>query len=223
MSEMDTGRALGLSLKRRAHHVDPRPNLEGLLARLDRRVTRHRRVLAVGLVAFLAVGGLVGYEVGTSSVETTTAIVALNDGVPDPESREPAIEPENAPLAILAINQAFHDAFDGVNSEAVGLAAVQSGPQLAALRHQARALTLSRGITPAELDSITIEVLDTSFVDRTHAVVHFTLTIPGRGPLLVDQVGYAVVDGGRWKVALRTVCDLLSLSGLGRPCPPDTR
>jgi len=129
----------------------------------------------------------------------------------------------NADTAIVAINQSFHDGFDGAAPDAVRQAAVQSGSRLEALRREALATAEGRGITSAELTGITIEVLDTSFVDRTHAVVHFTLTIPGRGPVLVDQVGYAVVDDGRWKVSLRTACDLLSLSGLGRPCPPTDR
>ena len=63
-------------------------------------------------------------------------------------------------------------------------------------------------------------MLDTAFIDASHAVVHFTLTIPGHGPILADRVGYAVLTDGRWKVALRTACDLLSLDGLGRTCPP---
>jgi hypothetical protein len=63
-------------------------------------------------------------------------------------------------------------------------------------------------------------VRTTSFIDETHAIVQFTLTVPGHGPILTDRVGYAVLDGGRWKVALRTVCDLLSLGGLGTQGPP---
>jgi hypothetical protein len=63
-------------------------------------------------------------------------------------------------------------------------------------------------------------VLGTSFIDETHAIVRFTLTVPGHGAILTDRVGYAVIDGGRWKVALRTVCDLLSLGGLSGQCPP---
>ena len=77
-----------------------------------------------------------------------------------------------------------------------------------------------RGYTDEELSGKTIAVLNTHFVDPTHAVVHFTLSIPGRGAVLVDQAGYAVREDGRWKVALRTACDILSLSGLSQQCPP---
>jgi hypothetical protein len=220
MSDIETADALTASLHRRAQRVDPRPNLEMLLGRLDRRVTRHRRVLAGGLVAVLAVGGVVGYAIGSSSVPETTAVVALNDGVPDPAANAPAIEPENVGAAVIAINQAFHDAFDAATPAAARLAATQNGAQLEALRREALASARRFGLSAEELAGVTIEVAEPSFVDRTHAVVRFTLTVPGRGPVLVDQVGYAVVDAGRWKVSLRTACDLLSLSGLGRPCPP---
>lgn len=220
MSDADTGNALARSLQRRTQRVDPRPSLETLLGRLDRRMTKQRRLLAAALVVFLAVGAVVGYAVGESSAPRTTAVVALNDGVPDPSAGIPAIEPENAPAAIAEIDQAFHDAFDGGTPVALRWAAVQSGSKLEGLRRAARATAESLGFTAAELDSILIETRDTSFVDRTHAVVRFTMSIPDRGPVLVDQVGYAVVDNGRWRVSLRTACDLLSLSGLGRPCPP---
>jgi hypothetical protein len=63
-------------------------------------------------------------------------------------------------------------------------------------------------------------VLATRFIDSTHAIVQFSLTISGHGEVLKDRVGYAVLVNGRWKVALRMECDLLSLNGLGVQCPP---
>ena len=77
------------------------------------------------------------------------------------------------------------------------------------------------GYTAEQLAGTTISLRDIAFIDETHAVVHFTLAIPGHGTILVDRVGYAVHTDGRWKVALRTACDLLSLDGLGRTCPPE--
>jgi hypothetical protein len=49
--------------------------------------------------------------------------------------------------------------------------------------------------------------------------VTFTLTIPDHGAVITDRVGYAVFEDGRWKVALRTACDLVSLSGPSEQCP----
>ena len=99
-------------------------------------------------------------------------------------------------------------------------AATQGGEHLRALVDEAKSRAQQFGYTAEQLAGTTISVRDTAFIDESHAVVHFTMSIPGHGPILADRVGYAVHTGGRWKVALRTVCDLLSLDGLGRTCPP---
>ena len=97
---------------------------------------------------------------------------------------------------------------------------MQDAAALRQLRRDSLAFAESHGLTTAQIAGATITVLDVNFIDETHAAVNFTLTIPGRGDVIVDKVGYAVVDSGRWKVALRTSCDLLSLDGLIGPCPP---
>jgi hypothetical protein len=196
--------------------------MEQLLLQLERRATRQRHLLLGSLVAVLALGGIAGYLAGHSNAPTEHAVVALNEGVPADPPVNSAIEPENVDGAIAAITQAFHDAYDGGSPDAVRRAAVQHGRAIEVLRRDTLASAEARGYTAEQLAGTTIAVLDTSFVDETHAVVHFTLAIPGHGPVLVDQVGYAVVDETRWKVSLRTECDLLSLSGLGRTCPPAT-
>ena len=58
------------------------------------------------------------------------------------------------------------------------------------------------------------------FIDDTHAVVRFDLSIPDHGNVLADRAGYAVFVDGSWKVALRTVCDIVSLDGTTQTCPP---
>jgi len=47
------------------------------------------------------------------------------------------------------------------------------------------------------------------------AKVVYTLKIQGFS--LANQTGYAVLQGGKWKVADSTVCGLLSLDGIGAP------
>lgn len=220
MREVDLQGALARSLHRRVRRIGPRPNLEALLARLEDRAARQRRLLIVGLVVVLVIGSVVGYAIGAGNTRTETAIVALNDGAPDAPPGDERIEPDDVDAAVAAITRAFHDAYDGVTPGPTRRAAMQGGPELEGLRRDALASAQLRGFTAEQLAGTTIEILGTTFVDRTHAVVHFTLTLPGIGPVLVDQVGYAVIDGARWKVSLRTACDLLSLSGLGQPCPP---
>jgi hypothetical protein len=218
----DVEGALARSLQRRVRRIGPRPNLEALLARLEARTTRQRRLVLAALVAVLMLGGIVGYAIGAGNTRTETAIVALNDGVPDAPSGDPRIEPDDVDTATAAITQAFRAAYDGGTPDATRRDAVQGGSELEDLRRDALASAAFRGFTTEQLAATTIEILGTTFVDRTHAVVHFTMSIPGHGPVLVDQVGYAVIDGGHWKVSLRTACDLLSLSGLGQQCPPRT-
>ena len=132
----------------------------------------------------------------------------------------PQIEPADVDGARLAIEAAFHDAFGGGVPDALRDAATQDGEHLGALVEQAKALAVKLGYTPAQLAGTTISLRDVAFIDESHAVVHFTLSIPEHGTIHADRVGYAVHTGGRWKVALRTECDLLSLGGLGRTCPP---
>jgi hypothetical protein len=216
----DIGRSLSQSLGRRLQRVTPRPDLEQLLGRLDRRSSRQRNLLLSLLVAATAIAAVFAYTTLTSDSSSETAIVVPNDGVPDSAPSRIAIEPENVAAAQLAIGEAFHDAFDGATPAGTRRAATQRGGEIEDLRRQAIAIGVQHGYSEAQLAGTTITVLDVKFVDATHAAVHFTLTIPDHGAVLVDQVGYAVFDGGRWQVALRTACDLLSLSGLSQPCPP---
>ena len=192
-----------------------------LSSSLERRSARDRRRLLGALVVVLAVSGGIGYAVGASHDRSNTAaIVALDDGAPAAQPSDPVIEPKNVDEAVAEITRAFHDAFDGGVSDEARRAATQGGALVDDLRREALTIAQSRGITTEELAGISIEVLGTTFVDRTHGVVHFTMTVPGRGAVLADQIGYAVFDGGRWRVSLRTTCDLLSLGGLGAQCPP---
>lgn len=220
MNDSELASGLARSLERRVERVSPRPNMEELLSKLERRASRQRRLLLGGLAAALALAGVVGFVAVRSDTPTESGVVVINEGVPGAEPAGPAIEPENVDAAVAAITQAFHDAFDGGTPDGVRRAAVQGGPLLETLRQETLASAEDRGFTREELAGISIEVLGTTFVDRTHAVVHFTLSIPDHGPVLVDQVAYGVFDSGRWQVSLRTACDLLSLSGLGRDCPP---
>ena len=97
---------------------------------------------------------------------------------------------------------------------------MQDGAALRQLRRSVDAFAKEHGYTSAQLAGTTITILDTNFIDETHAAVRFTIAVPERGNVIVDRVGYAVVDSHHWKVALRTACDLLSLDGLIGPCPP---
>jgi hypothetical protein len=207
MNDDELGRYVGQSIERRVGSVTPRVDLEELLVRTQRRLSHQRRVLVAAVVAVLVIGGLAGYVVGHAGDDDRAAVnAALDDGAPRFASPAPAFEPANVAAANAAIGQAFHSAFDGGVDPRQKAKAIQNGASIESLTQSARQNTIS--------------VLATRFIDSTHAIVQFSLTIPGHGEVLKDRVGYAVLVNGRWKVALRTECDLLSLNGLGVQCPP---
>jgi hypothetical protein len=222
VNDDDLTRSLKESAGHRVWNLDPRPNVDELMTRLDRRSSRQRSILLTSVVVVLVLGGFAGYLVGHSTDEGTTpsAVVALDDGVPASPAASGHYVPENIETARNEIASAFHEAFDGSVTEHVRADAIQDGQALQPLTKETQLLAQRFGYTPEQLAGTTTSVLDTSFIDDTHAVVHFTIAVPGHGEILADRVGYAVLTNGRWQVALRTACDLLSLSGLGRQCPP---
>ena len=58
---------------------------------------------------------------------------------------------------------------------------------------------------------------DIVFLDAERATLVYTLSFDGRMAPQTD-VGYAVVDDGRWKVSRETVCALILRAGV--TCPP---
>ena len=120
----------------------------------------------------------------------------------------------------MEVLKAYQEAYTGGVTDAVRDAAVQRGSELSELRQDIIAIARATGYTAEQFAGTTVSVRDITFIDDTHAAVRFTLSVPGHGDVLVDRTGFAVVDGGRWKVALRTACDVLSLNGVQRPCPP---
>jgi hypothetical protein len=215
---------LSAALGRSVAGIAPRPDAGALLVRVERRASRQRSWLLAAVVAMLVVGGIGGYLVGRDGRDgapTRTAVAAPGDGTPPATAADSAlVEPVDPVAARVAIVQAFQDAFDGTSSNAAKATAVQDGDRLEQLRRDVFAYAQRFGYTPEQLAGTTISVLDVSFIDETHAAVRFTLSVPGRGEVIVDKVGYAVLDGRRWKVALRTACDLISLDGVIGRCPP---
>jgi hypothetical protein len=222
VSDEEIASALGRSIARRVRTVDPRPDADELLSRIDARTHRNRGFIAAAICATLLIGGLAGYAIGRSNDRGngTPSIAALDDGVAPPTPSSIPYEPADIETAKTAIAAAFHAAYDGPVTESQRGDALQDGALIAGLRNESKARAEQFGYTAEQLAGTSIEILDTAFIDETHAVTHFTLSIPGHGQVLTDRVGYAVFIDGRWKVALRTSCDILSLNGLGRQCPP---
>lgn len=219
MSDDRVEQTLRRSIERRVRRVDPRPDGEDLLARLERRHARRTRRVLVGGAVLVVVAAALGFLAGDRGSGPRTSAVAVADGLPE-DIRRSTAAPRDVDAAITAIIEAYHEAYDGGTPPAARAAAVQDGPALAPLQALARQFALDHGYTSAQLAGTTVAVSDVTFLDRSHALVHFTLTIPDRGSVFKDRIGYAVFDDGRWRVALRTACDVLSLNGLGQACPP---
>jgi hypothetical protein len=198
----------------------PRTDPEALLASIERRHARQRRAVfaVVGLLLVGAVGA--GFFVGRDTVDGRGPSIAVEDGTPGAAAADVAVEPANVERARAAVIQAFHDAYTGSTSQALKDQAIQNGAQLAPLVSRARSYAQRLGVTSEQLAGTSIDVSGVVFIDDTHAAVRFTLSVPPRGPIMVDRIGYAVFIDGRWRVSLRTACDILSLTGLGERCPP---
>jgi hypothetical protein len=222
MSDIELASSIARSVEHRVGALSPRPDVEDLLARMGRRASRQRRSFVAGLVVALVAAGFAGYLIGTANEDSGTGAVvaAQSDGLPSPEASSLALEPADAEAARAAITQAFHDALTGSTPDSTRSAAIQDGESLQALRGEVVMYAQRYGYTSEQLAGTSITVLGIAFIDEQHAAVRFTVSVPDHGDVLVDRVGYAFFDRGRWKVALRTACDLLSLNGLHRQCPP---
>jgi hypothetical protein len=219
MNDEQLTRSLDRGVEDRLAGARLRPDVDDLFRRSERRASRERRLRSGLLVVFLAVGGLAGYAIGRDDAGTDTVAVA-SDAAFDREPQPAALTPADLGVARAGVTSAFETAYTGSVPEPQRTAAIQDGASLEPRRRQVVAVALAHGYTTEQFAASTIDVLDVQFIDEDHAVVRFTLTVPGHGDVLVDRVGYAVREDGAWRVALRTACDLLSLGGAAGPCPP---
>jgi hypothetical protein len=217
-----TGEALRRSLHTQVRQLTPRADPEAVFARIERRAARHRRLLLCALVVGVLGASGAGFLWGRSQTDQRTAApIAAQDGTPPAaRSAESALEPADLESARAGVIEAFRDAYTGGTPQTVRNDAIQRGAELEPLSRRASARAELFGYTADQLAGTSIDVTDIRFIDATHAVVRFTLSIPGHGVTIADGVGYAVFSDGRWKVSLRTACDLLSVAGLGTTCPP---
>lgn len=124
----------------------------------------------------------------------------------------PGEAPANPDVATVEVVAAFVQAFTGGQADPdAALAAVQDGPALRPAVEQARrnfpeAVTTSRPT-----------VGEVVFLEPTTAAVTFALSYRG-GINFGDQIGYAVLVDGRWRVARETYCTVMSWAGAD--CPP---
>jgi hypothetical protein len=142
---------------------------------------------------------------GPASPEPLPATTAPT--LPQPSGEEPA-DPEAARAAII---EAYTTATDGSLTVAERRAHIEDSDELGPY--------LDRAAAPYR-DAVryqTVTLGDIVFLDAERATLVYTLSFAGRLPPQTD-VGYAVLDEGRWKVSRETVCALIMRAGV--TCPP---
>ena len=76
-------------------------------------------------------------------------------------------------------------------SDEAKVSSIQLGQELAPLLHRSAEIARRFGYTDDQLAGNVVTVSDPSFIDATHAIVKFSLTIPDHGTVVRDRVGYA--------------------------------
>lgn len=165
---------------------------------------------SVGVVCFPTQGEDPAPDPGPPGEEPATPLPlppTTAPTLPPPSGEEPA-DPEAARAAII---EAYTKATDGSLTVAERRAHIEDSDELGPY--------LDRAAAPYR-DAIqyqTVTLGDIVFLDAERAALVYTLSFGGHLPPQTD-VGYAVLDGGRWKVSRETVCALIMRAGV--TCPP---
>ena len=177
---------------------------------------RQRRRFAVGTtiaVLVVAVGAFALGGAATSDGDGDATAVVI------PRSSETAdiYVPGDLTQAGVEIAAAYRDVF-GPRSDGEDRGHAV-GSDLLPLLHRSTEIAQRFGYTEDQIARNVITVSDPSFIDATHAIVRFSITIPDHGTPVRDRVGYAVQTDGRWQVAARTVCDIVWPGTTSSACP----
>jgi hypothetical protein len=103
-----------------------------------------------------------------------------------------------------AVKDAYVRFFDPKTPVATSVSLLQDGAAFQAVLEAQAKGSLAQGAA-AEVSKVSLQSPNT-------AKVVFSILVNGKA-LLTDQPGYAVHDGGTWKVAAQTFCGLLTLQG----------
>lgn len=178
-----------------------------------REAARHRRphafVAALAVVAAAALTGC-GSSDGSGAGDTgaatppTTAVTAPTSGGSTTAAAPSAAGSPASAADIAAIKSAYAKFFSPDTPGSVSLGLLQNGPAFkAAIDQQAKGSMAGRA--SAKVSTVQLLSPDT-------AEVRFTIYL-NKQPMLQNQKGYAVREGGTWKVAEYTFCGLLTLEG----------
>jgi hypothetical protein len=215
-SDEELGAQLGRSIDARVRRLRPENDLDDLLARSEARRRRQKRQFAAGGTIVVLVVAIGAFVIGASTSDdggTTTAVV-----IPKSSNVADIYAPAELARAEVEIATAYRNVFAPA-SEASKVSSIQLGEDLVPLLHRSTDIARRFGYTDDQLAGNVVTVSEPSFIDATHAIVKFSITIPGHGTVVKDRVGYAVQTDGRWQVAARTVCDIVWPGTTSPACP----
>lgn len=167
-------------------------------------VSRWRGTGLVALAAALALASCSSSGGGGNASTTPEKVGTNSNSIPTPSTPSPSASGTPADAATRkAINDAYATFFGYKSTLAQSQAALQHGAQFTK--------TLQEQGKSSLADKSTASVTSARVAGN---VGYVTFTIAENGsPLLTNMQGYAVREGGTWKVAARTFCALLRLQG----------
>jgi hypothetical protein len=160
-----------------------------------------RSIAALGLVALTLAGCSSSGGSGTSSAPPGGSSSGATTPVAGPPSGSGA--PADA-ATTSAVTKAFATFFSPKSTAAQSQAALQHGSSFTK--------TLADEAKTSQAQQVSAKVTSVRLLSPNVAAVVYTLS-SGGSPLLPDSPGNAVREGGTWKVAAMTFCNLLTLQG----------
>jgi glucose/arabinose dehydrogenase len=112
--------------------------------------------------------------------------------------------------SIAEIKKNWVTFFNGKTPAATRISLVQNGQQFAS--------TLKSMATSAQSETASASVQKVTLTSAAQASVDYTILISGT-PMLANQKGTAVLEGGTWKVSTTSFCGLLALQSGGKAVP----
>jgi hypothetical protein len=154
---------------------------------------RHSWVLLAGVLVTV-VAGCGGSKGGSSKSSESPPKTTVSSGV--------------STGAAAAVTTSYIRFFDPTVAESDRLGLIQHGTAFSqAIDQEAKS---------AFAKAATVKVITVTVNSAKRATVVYTILLSG-SPVLSNQTGYAVNEGGKWKVAGQTFCELLQVQG---PLPP---
>jgi hypothetical protein len=147
----------------------------------------------VGLLGLLTlvVAGCGGSKASPRSSEASTSgKTHVASGVP------------GAGAAAAAVTTSYIRFFNPTVAQSERLGLIQNGPAFSQAMVQQAKSPFAKAAS--------VKVVKVTVTSAKRATVVYTILLSG-SPVLSNQTGYAVNEGGKWKVAGQTFCDLLAL------------